>query len=157
MALYGWRRQMVEQGGALHGHALALAQKTRERISRIDGTHVHGRDDFCAPGRAGPGADMDPLQIIIDISAWEVTGYRAADRLRDKHRINLHIADHRRISAQLTHADESDTAEVPAVRADSGREVALAGAAAARDAGPDGRLVIGRIRATASALPRPGG
>ncbi|ATZ22215.1 Arginine decarboxylase [Streptomyces lavendulae subsp. lavendulae] len=79
------RRQMVQQGGALYGHALALAQKTRERISRIDGTHVHGRDDFCAPGRA---ADMDPLQIIIGISAWEVTGYRAADRLRDEHRIN---------------------------------------------------------------------
>ncbi|GLW04145.1 hypothetical protein ACIP46_34480 [Streptomyces lavendulae] len=145
---------MAEQGGALHGHALALAQKTRERISRIDGTHVHGRDDFCAPGRA---ADMDPLQLIIDISAWEVTGYRAADRLRDKHRSTLHIADHRRISAQLTHADDSDTAEVPAVRADSGREVALAGAAAARDAGPDGRLVIGRTCATASALPRTGG
>ncbi|WP_328923405.1 ornithine decarboxylase [Streptomyces sp. NBC_00190] len=108
-ALDGWRRQMVEHGEALYDQALALAQKTRDRISRIGGMHVHGRDDFCGPGRA---ADMDPLQIIIDIGAWEVTGYRAADWLREKHRINLHIADHRRISAQLTHADDSDTAEV---------------------------------------------
>lgn len=108
-ALDGWRRQMVEHGEALYDHALALAQKTRERIFQIDGMHVHGRDDFCGSGRA---ADMDPLQIIIDISAWEVTDYRAADWLRDKHRINLHIADHRRISAQLTHADDNDTAEV---------------------------------------------
>ncbi|MCY0928018.1 ornithine decarboxylase [Streptomyces sp. H27-H1] len=107
-ALDGWRRQMVEQGEALYDHALALAHKTRDRIARIDGMHVHGRDDFCGPGRA---ADMDPLQIIIDVSAWEVTGYRAADWLRENHRINLHLVDHRRISAQLTHADDADTAE----------------------------------------------
>lgn len=108
-ALDGWRRQMVEHGESLYDHALALAHKTRERISRIDGMHVHGREDFCGPGKA---ADMDPLQIFIDISAWEVTGYRAADWLRENHRVNLHLADHRRISAQLTHADDGDTAEV---------------------------------------------
>ncbi|MER5736891.1 ornithine decarboxylase [Streptomyces sp. NPDC002262] len=107
-ALDGWRRQMVEHGEALYDHALALAHKTRDRISRIDGVHVHGRDDFCGPGRA---ADQDPLQIIMDISAWGTTGYRVADRLRADHRIDLHVADHRRISAQLTHADDGDTAE----------------------------------------------
>lgn len=108
-ALDGWRRQMVEQGEALYDHALALARKTRDRISLLDGMHVHDREDFCGPGLA---SDMDPLQIIIDISAWGVTGYRAADWLRENHRINLHLADHRRISAQLTHADDADTAEV---------------------------------------------
>ncbi|MFC9582099.1 aminotransferase class I/II-fold pyridoxal phosphate-dependent enzyme [Streptomyces yangpuensis] len=110
-ALDGWRRQMVEHGQALYDRALALAQTTRDRINRIDGMHVHGRDDFCGPGRA---ADMDPLQIIVDISAWGAggTGYRAADWLREKHGINLHVADHRRISAQLTHADDSETTDV---------------------------------------------
>ncbi|MEU8841989.1 ornithine decarboxylase [Streptomyces roseus] len=108
-ALDGWRRQMVEQGKALYDEALTLADEVRTRISRIDGMRVHGRDDFCGPGRA---ADLDPLQIIIDISAWEVTGYRAADWLRENHRINLHIADHRRISAQLTHADDRSTADI---------------------------------------------
>lgn len=110
-ALDGWRRQMVEHGQSLYDRALALAQNTRDRINRIDGMHVHGRDDFCGPGRA---ADMDPLQIIVDISAWGagVTGYRAADWLREKHGINLHVADHRRISAQLTHADDSETTDV---------------------------------------------
>jgi arginine decarboxylase len=39
-----------------------------------------------------------------------VVGYRAADWLRDNHRINLHLSDHRRISAQLTHADDANTA-----------------------------------------------
>ncbi|MFJ6793164.1 aminotransferase class I/II-fold pyridoxal phosphate-dependent enzyme [Streptomyces sp. NPDC091268] len=108
-ALDGWRRQMVEHGKALYDDALALAGQVRARIDGIDGMRVHGRADFCGPDLA---ADLDPLQIIIDISAWEVTGYRAADWLRERHRINLHVADHRRISAQLTHADDADSAAV---------------------------------------------
>ncbi|MFF8268478.1 aminotransferase class I/II-fold pyridoxal phosphate-dependent enzyme [Streptomyces sp. NPDC016562] len=106
-ALDGWRRQMVEHGKALYDHALGLAERTRERVSRIDGMRVHGREDFCGPGKA---QDMDPLQLVIDLSATQVSGYRAADWLRRNHRINLHVSDHRRISAQLTHADDSDTA-----------------------------------------------
>ncbi|MEU4345886.1 ornithine decarboxylase [Streptomyces sp. NPDC023838] len=105
-ALDGWRRQMVEHGKALYDDALALATDVRKRIAAIDGMHVHGRDDFCGAGRA---ADMDPLQIIIDITALKTTGYRAADWIREHHQINLHLSDHRRISAQLTHADDEDT------------------------------------------------
>ncbi|THA76185.1 ornithine decarboxylase [Streptomyces sp. A0592] len=108
-ALDGWRRQMVEQGKRLYDDALALAEQVRSRISRIEGTRVHGREDFCGPGRA---VDLDPLQIIVDISAWGVIGYQAADWLRANHRINLHLADHRRISAQLTHADDHRTADI---------------------------------------------
>jgi arginine decarboxylase len=71
--------------------------------------HVHDREDFCGPGRA---ADLDPLQVIIDITDLGTSGYRMADWLREHHRINLHLADHRRISAQLTHADDHETAQV---------------------------------------------
>ncbi|MFF4371607.1 aminotransferase class I/II-fold pyridoxal phosphate-dependent enzyme [Streptomyces sp. NPDC001594] len=106
-ALDGWRRQMVEYGKSLYDDALALTGRVRDRISRIDGLHVHDRADFCGPGKA---TDLDPLQIIIDLSAWQVTGYRAADWLRRTHRINLHVSDHRRISAQFTHADDDHTA-----------------------------------------------
>ncbi|MFE5590039.1 aminotransferase class I/II-fold pyridoxal phosphate-dependent enzyme [Streptomyces sp. NPDC056549] len=106
-ALDGWRRQMVEHGKALYDDAPALAARVRDRISRVDGLHVHGRADFCGPGKAD---DLDPLQIIVDISALGVTGYRAADWLRRDHRVNLHVSDHRRISAQLTHADDETTA-----------------------------------------------
>jgi arginine/lysine/ornithine decarboxylase len=52
---------------------------------------------------------MDPLQVIIDIGGLGVTGYSAGDWLREHHRINLHICDHRRISAQLTYADDKDS------------------------------------------------
>ncbi|WP_049572638.1 aminotransferase class I/II-fold pyridoxal phosphate-dependent enzyme [Streptomyces sp. SBT349] len=106
--LDGWRRQMVEHGRALYDGALALAARTRERIASIDGMRPHGREDFCGPGLA---ADLDPLQIIIDITALGTTGYRAADWIREHHAVNLHLADHRRISAQLTHADDRDTVE----------------------------------------------
>ncbi|MFE0631199.1 aminotransferase class I/II-fold pyridoxal phosphate-dependent enzyme [Streptomyces sp. NPDC058864] len=108
-ALDGWRRQMVEQGHALYERALLLADALRGQIEQLDGYHVHGRDDFCGPNRA---ADMDPLQVIVDISALRVTGYRAADWLRSHHGVNLHVSDHRRISAQLTHADNDDTTKV---------------------------------------------
>ncbi|MFD9130477.1 aminotransferase class I/II-fold pyridoxal phosphate-dependent enzyme [Kitasatospora sp. NPDC059571] len=107
-ALDGWRRQMVQHGRDLFEGALALAHDLRRRIDAVDGLHVHGRDDFCGPLLA---ADFDPLQIIIDISALGTTGYRAADWLRSHHQINLHVSDHRRISAQLTHADDSTTAD----------------------------------------------
>ncbi|TVL91126.1 aminotransferase class I/II-fold pyridoxal phosphate-dependent enzyme [Streptomyces sp. SAJ15] len=107
-ALDGWRRQMAEDGRRIYDAALELAGTVRERVEQIDGMHVHGRDEFCAPGRA---ADLDPLQVIIDISALGVTGYRAADWLRERHQVNLHVCDHRRISAQLTHADSRETAD----------------------------------------------
>ncbi len=105
-ALDGWRRQMIEHGRALYDDALALATRVRDRIDRIEGMRVHGREDFCGPGCA---ADMDPLQVIVDIAGLGTTGYRMADWIREHHRINLHLADHRRISAQLTHADDEET------------------------------------------------
>jgi arginine/lysine/ornithine decarboxylase len=41
-----------------------------------------------------------------DITRLGVVGYSAADWLREHHRLNLHLSDHRRISAQLTYADD---------------------------------------------------
>ncbi|MFJ9041776.1 aminotransferase class I/II-fold pyridoxal phosphate-dependent enzyme [Streptomyces sp. NPDC102406] len=107
-ALDGWRRQMVEHGRALYDDTLSLAGTVRARIGDIEGMHVHGRDDFCGPGRAH---DLDPLQVIVDITALGTTGYRVADWIREHHQINLHLSDHRRTSAQLTHADDADSTE----------------------------------------------
>ncbi|APY85001.1 ornithine decarboxylase [Streptomyces alfalfae] len=107
-ALDGWRRQMVEHGRALFDDALALAGTVRARIGDIEGMHVHGREDFCGPGRAH---DLDPLQVIVDITGLGTTGYRVADWIREHHHINLHLSDHRRTSAQLTHADDADATE----------------------------------------------
>ncbi|KJS63337.1 aminotransferase class I/II-fold pyridoxal phosphate-dependent enzyme [Streptomyces rubellomurinus] len=107
-ALDGWRRQMVQHGRALYDHALDLADTVRERVQELDGLHVHGRDDFCSPGHA---ADLDPLQVIVDITDLGTTGYRAGDWLRSHHHLALHLCDHRRVSAQLTHADDTTTTD----------------------------------------------
>ncbi|WP_369213547.1 aminotransferase class I/II-fold pyridoxal phosphate-dependent enzyme [Streptomyces flavofungini] len=107
-ALDGWRRQMVQHGRALYDDTLSLAGTVRARIGDIEGMRVHGRDDFCGPGRAH---DLDPLQVIVDITGLGTTGYRVADWIRAHHHINLHLSDHRRTSAQLTHADDADSTE----------------------------------------------
>ncbi|PAX90981.1 hypothetical protein CLM82_11960, partial [Streptomyces albidoflavus] len=106
-ALDGWRRQMVQHGRALYDDALALATSVRARAEEVDGLHVHGREDFCGPGRA---VDLDPLQLIIDVSGLGVSGYRAVDALRTQG-LSLHFGDHRRINAQLTHADDAESAD----------------------------------------------
>ncbi|GHF59678.1 ornithine decarboxylase [Streptomyces mashuensis] len=104
--LDGWRRQMALHGRALLDGALELAGRVREAVGRIDGLHVNGRDDFTGEGRS---ADLDPLPVVFEVPGLGITGYRAADWLREHHGLGLHLADHRRLSAQLTHADDEDT------------------------------------------------
>ncbi|MFI9240649.1 aminotransferase class I/II-fold pyridoxal phosphate-dependent enzyme [Streptomyces sp. NPDC053079] len=103
----GWRRQMALHGRELLTDALELAAAVRAEIELIEGLHVNDRADLTGPGA---GADLDPLPVVIDVHDLDTTGYRAADRLREHHHIDLHLADHRRISAQLTHADDDRTA-----------------------------------------------
>ncbi|MFG2555721.1 aminotransferase class I/II-fold pyridoxal phosphate-dependent enzyme [Streptomyces sp. NPDC048581] len=103
-----WRRQMVQHGHELIGRALELAARTRTAIEAIEGLHVNDAKDFRGPGLA---ADFDPLPVVIDISELGTSGYRAADWLREHHHIDAHLFDHRRISAQLTHADDERTTE----------------------------------------------
>ncbi|WP_225828708.1 aminotransferase class I/II-fold pyridoxal phosphate-dependent enzyme [Streptomyces naphthomycinicus] len=103
-----WRRQMVQHGHGLMDHALRLAERTRAAIEEIEGIHVNDADDFCGLGRA---AEFDPLPVVMDIGALGVTGYRAADWLRARHHVDMHLFDHRRISAQLTHADDDHSTD----------------------------------------------
>ncbi|MEU6239347.1 ornithine decarboxylase, partial [Kitasatospora sp. NPDC047058] len=105
-ALDGWRRQMVEHGRELYDHALRMAATTRQRIDLIPGLRVYGGSEFCTLHRA---ADFDPLQLVIDLAALGTDGYQAADWLLAHHRMDLHLADHRRIIAQLSHADDRAT------------------------------------------------
>ncbi|EFG64524.1 aminotransferase class I/II-fold pyridoxal phosphate-dependent enzyme [Streptomyces sp. SPB074] len=125
----GWRRQMMLHGRELLGAALDRAAGVRAAIDGIDGFRVHGRTDFCGPGL---GHDLDPLPVVIDVSGLGTSGYRAADRLRERHGIDAHLADHRRISTQLTYADDESTTGplLDALRA-------LAAEAATLGAGPE--------------------
>ncbi|MFI6350344.1 aminotransferase class I/II-fold pyridoxal phosphate-dependent enzyme [Streptomyces sp. NPDC050560] len=106
--LDGWRRQMVQHGRELLGAALDLAARVRADIEAIEGLHVNDRADFCGPGLAH---DFDPLPVVIDLAALPLSGYQAADWLRARHGVDIHVCDHRRITAQLTHADDRETTE----------------------------------------------
>ncbi|MFE6360506.1 aminotransferase class I/II-fold pyridoxal phosphate-dependent enzyme [Streptomyces sp. NPDC057806] len=104
--LDGWRRQMALRGKDLMGGALDLAARLREDIERLGGLHVNDRDDFCGAGLAD---DLDPLTVTIEVDGLGITGYRAADWLRQHREIDVHLNDHRRIGAQITHGDDEET------------------------------------------------
>ncbi|MEU6376084.1 aminotransferase class I/II-fold pyridoxal phosphate-dependent enzyme [Streptomyces sp. NPDC046909] len=105
--LDGWRRQMALRGKELMGAALELAAEVRGKVEEIAGLRVEGRDDFCGPGLAD---DFDPLPGVIDLTGLGISGFQAADWLREHRRIDAHLTDHRRIGMQLTHADDHETA-----------------------------------------------
>jgi len=106
-ALDGWRRQMVEQGEELLGAALELARSLRREIDEIDGLHVL-EDELV---RREASHDLDELQVLIDVSELGISGYQAADWLREHERVDIGLSDHRRILATLSMADDDSTAQ----------------------------------------------
>jgi arginine decarboxylase len=105
-ALDGWRRQMAEHGHALLGDALGLADRVRAEIGTLPGLRVL-RDEFLG---AEASHDLDPLHVVVDLSALEISGYDAADWLREHQRVDMGLSDHRRIEATLSVADDDQTA-----------------------------------------------
>jgi arginine decarboxylase len=104
--LDGWRRQMVEQGKELLDQALARANVVRERVARLPGLRVVGRDDLVGPGKAD---DLDPLKILIDVRDLDVSGYAANEWLRVHERVDVGLSDHRRFAVQITIGDDEKT------------------------------------------------
>jgi arginine/lysine/ornithine decarboxylase len=102
-----WRRQMVEHGTRLLGDAIALAENVRARLSDLDGLHVL-HDELLSEEASH---DLDPLQVLIDVSALNLNGYQAADWLRENCRVDVGLSDHRRILATLSMADDAGTAD----------------------------------------------
>ena len=105
-ALDGWRRQMVQHGHHLLDAALTLAGQLRQDIDALPGLHVL-REEFLG---AEASHDLDPLHVVIDVSDLGVTGYDAADWLRENHRLDMGLSDHRRIEATFSLADDDQTA-----------------------------------------------
>ena len=53
----------------------------------------------------------DPLHVVIDVSALGVSGYDAADWLREHQRVDdMGLSDHCRLEATLSMADDDQTA-----------------------------------------------
>jgi arginine/lysine/ornithine decarboxylase len=105
-ALDGWRRQMVEFGEELLGAALQVADQLRAEVEEIAGLHVLEEELI----RAEASHDLDRLQVLIDLSELGISGYQAADWLREHERIDVGLSDHRRILATLSMSDDGRTA-----------------------------------------------
>ncbi|MCZ9339980.1 ornithine decarboxylase, partial [Streptomyces sp. TRM76130] len=82
------------------------AAEVRAAIEEIDHMQVNDRTDFCGPGLAD---GFDPLPAVIDLDGLGISGYQAADRLRERHGVIAHLSDHRRIGAQIAHGDVPGT------------------------------------------------
>jgi len=104
-AIDGWRRQMVEKGHELLGAALDLASTLRDDLEKIPGLEV--LDDELIGIEASH--DLDCLQVLMDLSATGTSGYQAADWLRANKQVDLGMADHRRILATVSFADDKST------------------------------------------------
>jgi arginine decarboxylase len=104
--LDGWRRQMVQHGRDLLDRAMELARSTRAALDGLSGVRVLGRDDLVGPELAD---DHDPLKIVLDLIDLRRSGYDVNEWLRENHRIDVGLSDHRRIAAQITVADDPET------------------------------------------------
>ncbi|HEY2260749.1 MAG TPA: hypothetical protein VGH45_13595 [Solirubrobacteraceae bacterium] len=106
-ALDGWRRQMVQDGEALLDAALGLARDLRRELNEIPGLRV--LEDELLHSEASH--DLDRLQILIEVSGLGISGYQAADWLREHERVDVGLSDHARILATLSMADDHATAQ----------------------------------------------
>jgi arginine decarboxylase len=104
-ALDGWRRQMVQHGHDLLDAALIMARHLRRDIDTLPGLHVL-REEFLGTDASH---DLDPLHVVIDVSGLDISGYDAADWLREHQRVDMGLSDHRRIEATLSLADDDRT------------------------------------------------
>jgi arginine decarboxylase len=103
----GWRRQMVEHGERLLDDALALTDSVRDRLAELDGLQVL-REELI---RVEASHDLDPMHVLMDVSELGISGYQAADWLREHCRVDTGLSDHRRVEATLSMADDAATAD----------------------------------------------
>ncbi|GFG86166.1 putative Orn/Lys/Arg decarboxylase [Mycolicibacter algericus] len=101
-ALDGWRRQMVQHGHEMLNAALALARDVRARIDELPDVEV--LDDVLLGAEASH--DLDRLQVLVDVAATGTSGYQARDWLREQRCLDVGLADHRRILATMSFADD---------------------------------------------------
>jgi lysine decarboxylase len=106
-AMDGWRRQMVEEGEHLLEAALQCAERLRAQIDQMPGLLV--LDDELI--RAEASHDLDRLQVLIDLQDLGISGYQAADWLREHERIDVGLSDHARILATTSISDDHTTLE----------------------------------------------
>jgi arginine/lysine/ornithine decarboxylase len=106
-AIDGWRRQMVQHGTELVAEALGLARQVRQRIEELPGLHVL-EDELIG---AEASHDLDRLHILTDVTDLGISGYQAADWLRENCRLDVSTNDSKRFEVMISQADDTDTVD----------------------------------------------
>lgn len=95
------RRQFVRDGERLLGHAIDLAERLRAAIDELPGLDLLHPDAVGSPGVHA----FDPTHVTFDVTGLGLTGFAAADWLREHERVHVELSDHRRLMALITYAD----------------------------------------------------
>ncbi|MFL5860959.1 MAG: aminotransferase class I/II-fold pyridoxal phosphate-dependent enzyme [Solirubrobacteraceae bacterium] len=95
------RRQMVEEGEALIGHALRLARRLRAGARELGLPTIEPEAILRHPSAWA----FNELHVTMDVQQLGMTGYKAADWLRGQRAVAVELADHRRIMAAVSHSD----------------------------------------------------
>jgi arginine/lysine/ornithine decarboxylase len=103
--LDGWRRQMVRDGKRLWGEALVRAERIRNAIRAIGGLDLMDRQVLGPRG----AFELDPMRITVDVRPLNISGYQAADWLREHHRVDVGAADSAHLGMQITIGDDDET------------------------------------------------
>ncbi|MDA8393544.1 MAG: DegT/DnrJ/EryC1/StrS family aminotransferase [Actinomycetota bacterium] len=99
------RRQFQQQGEKLIGRSIDLAERLRSEIERMPGLSLMGQEIVGRPGVLA----LDPTHVCFDVWELGLTGFSAADWLRQHHGIHLELSDHRRLMPLVTFADSDES------------------------------------------------
>jgi arginine decarboxylase len=105
-SLDGWRRSMARDGRAIWQGVLERTNRIRQEIAELPGLKLMG-PEVIDPD-AGPH-DLDLTRLTIDVRGLGITGYVAAEWLRDHCRVNMGTADYCHLGGQISPGDDDDT------------------------------------------------
>lgn len=97
------RYELALHGQEMMARALKLAENARGRINRIPGMvcygeEIRGKDIF----------ELDITRLVISADEMGITGFNLADRLYEKYKVGLELADWRNAVAVVTYANEEE-------------------------------------------------
>jgi arginine/lysine/ornithine decarboxylase len=98
---------MVQDGHRLLGRALDLAREARATIHERVGLKVL-HDELLGKEASH---DLDELHLLIQVDSLDISGYQAADWLRENRRIDVHLGDAQRIEVQIAAANTREDIE----------------------------------------------
>ncbi|HEY2832658.1 MAG TPA: ornithine decarboxylase [Sporichthyaceae bacterium] len=105
-SLDGWRRSMVRDGHRIWQGVLERTKRIRQQIAQLPGLDLMGREVL--DGDCG-SHDLDLTRLTIDVRPLGITGYVAAEWLRNNCRVNVGTADYCHLGAQISAGDDDDT------------------------------------------------